>query len=253
MKKAIFIYDFTGLMAQPWIDAGYECWCFDGQHEPGVIREGNHVKVGIWFSASDKLAQAKKITDMVGDGVEIVIGFPECTDLTVAGARHFENKRQVDPLFQLEAAELADLVRIVGLLCDAPWAFENPVGVLSTMYRKPNFSFNPCDFAGYLPEGDIHPVYPEVYPGRDRYNKTTNIWCGGGFIQPPAKRIEPEFKCNPGWKLCGGKSKRTKNIRSTTPRGFARAVFEANACGPCSSCNERYCGNCAHANGVKVQ
>ena len=26
----------------------------------------------------------------------------------------------------------------------------------------------------------------------------------------------------------GGKSLRTKNIRSATPRGFARAVFEAN-------------------------
>jgi hypothetical protein len=26
----------------------------------------------------------------------------------------------------------------------------------------------------------------------------------------------------------GGKSMRTKNIRSATPRGFARAVYEAN-------------------------
>lgn len=23
MKKAIFLYDYTGIMAQPWIDAGY--------------------------------------------------------------------------------------------------------------------------------------------------------------------------------------------------------------------------------------
>ena len=29
--------------------------------------------------------------------------------------------------------------------------------------------------------------------------------------------------------LTGGKSVRTKNIRSATPRGFARAVFLANA------------------------
>ena len=35
-------------------------------------------------------------------------------------------------------------------------------------------------------------------------------------------------KNNPGWKKCGGKSTRTKNIRSATPRGFAQAVFEAN-------------------------
>ena len=33
---------------------------------------------------------------------------------------------------------------------------------------------------------------------------------------------------SPQWGKLGGKSLRTKNIRSATPRGFARAVFEAN-------------------------
>ena len=32
----------------------------------------------------------------------------------------------------------------------------------------------------------------------------------------------------PAWKL-GGRSLRTKNIRSATPRGFAKAVFAANS------------------------
>ena len=39
--KAIFLFDYTGIMAKPWIDAGYECWLFDGQHEPGVNRDRN--------------------------------------------------------------------------------------------------------------------------------------------------------------------------------------------------------------------
>lgn len=227
--KAIFLYDFTGLMAKPWLDAGYECWCFDGQHDAGITRDGNRVRIGMWFSAGDKLSQAREIAQMVGDGVAMVFGFPECTDLTVAGARHFEAKRLVNPMFQIEAAELADLVRIIGIITGAPWAFENPVGVLSSIYRKPDFAFQPCDFAGYLPEGDEHPLYPEVYPGRDRYNKTTNIWCGNGFRQPKTRHIAPAQKDNPGWRLCGGKSTRTKNIRSATPRGFAKAVFEANS------------------------
>ena len=47
--KVIFLYDYTGIMAQPWLDAGYECWCFDGQHPSGITREGLHVKVGMWF------------------------------------------------------------------------------------------------------------------------------------------------------------------------------------------------------------
>lgn len=228
MNKAIFLYDYTGLMAKPWLDAGFECWCFDGQHQAGITRDGNHVKVGMWFDAHDKLSQACEIVEMVGEGVVMVFGFPECTDLTVAGAKHFDRKREENPLFQIEATELADLVRVVGLYAGAPWAFENPIGVLSSQYRKPDFSFNPCDYGGYLPEDDCHPVYPDVYPGRDAYNKNTCIWSGNGFSEPAKKRIEPEHKDNPGWAKCGGKSTRTKNIRSATPRGFAQAVFEAN-------------------------
>ncbi|WP_207774940.1 hypothetical protein [Serratia liquefaciens] len=101
-RKVIFLYDVTGLMAQPWLDAGYECWCFDGQHPEGVTRTGNHVKVGMWFCAADKLGQAKNISDIVGSGVVLVIGFPECTDLTVAGARHFEKNGWLIHCFKLK-------------------------------------------------------------------------------------------------------------------------------------------------------
>ena len=228
MKKAVFLYDYTGLMAKPWLDAGYECWCFDGQHEPGVIRDGLHVKVGMWFYPSGLGHQAATIAALVGDGVEMVFGFPECTDLTVAGAKHWVRKRAENPKFQDDAIALCDLVRHVGEALDCKWGFENPVGALSTMYRKPDFSFNPCDYAGYLDDGDEHPVYPDIYPGRDRYNKNTCIWIGGGSAVPEKLRIEPLHKDNPGWKKCGGKSKRTKNIRSATPRGFAKAWFLAN-------------------------
>lgn len=228
MKKAIFLYDFTGLMAKPWLDAGYECWLFDGQHEQGITRDGNLVKVGMWFDAGRVKEHVSIILEMVGDGVEMVFGFPECTDLTVAGAKHWAKKAQINPEFQQKATALCDLVRQVGEALSCKWGFENPIGALSTLYRKPDFSFHPCDYAGYLAEDDTHPIYPEIYPGRDRYNKTTCIWMGGGAEMPIKQRIEPEHKDNPGWRKCGGKSLRTKNIRSATPRGFAKAWMEAN-------------------------
>jgi len=227
-KKAIFLYDFTGLMAQPWLDAGYECWLFDGQHEPGVNREGNLVKVGMWFEHDKTIRQAADIALMVGHGVEMVFGFPECTDLTVAGAKHWEKKRAANGSFQLEAFDLAMMVCLVGQCCKSKWAFENPVGALSTIYRKPNFMFHPHEYSGYLPDDDVHPLYPDIYPGQDRYTKKTCIWSGGGFLEPNRRGYSPLSKDNPGWKLCGGKSQRTKNIRSATPRGFAIAVYEAN-------------------------
>ena len=92
MKKAIFLYDYTGIMAQPWLDAGYKCWIFDGQHVPGITREGNLVKVGMWFDAYNTAQSVKEIKQMVGDGVAFVFGFPECTDMAVSGSLHFQKK-----------------------------------------------------------------------------------------------------------------------------------------------------------------
>lgn len=228
MKKAIFLYDYTGLMARPWLDAGYECWLFDGQHTPGVTREGNIVKVGMWFDAAKVQEHSVVISEMVGDGVEMVFGFPECTHLAVSGAAHFAKKLADDPMIQIKATVLATLVEAVGVKCDAKWAAENPVSVLSTLWRKPNFSFHPWEYGGYLPEDDLHPTWPDYIAPRDAYPKKTCIWCGNGFVEPERRPvIEPHGYSTQHSKL-GGKSLRTKNIRSATPRGFARAVFEAN-------------------------
>lgn len=228
MKKAVFLFDYTGIMAQPWLDAGYECWCFDGQHDNGISKNGNLVKVGMYFQSHSTLRMAEMVKKLVGDAC-FVFGFPECTDLTVAGAKHFKGKFEFNELFQEEAIALCDMVRVIANLFDCPYGFENPKwNVLSTKYRKPDHKFDPCDYAGYLPEYDVHPIYPEIYPSQDRYNKGTAIWCGNGFKMPKHKRIEPFEKENPGWKKCGGKSLKTKNIRSATPRGFAKAVFIAN-------------------------
>lgn len=229
MKKAVFLYDFTGLMAQPWLDDNYECWIFDGQHEPGITREGNLVRVGMWFYPEFLERQAETIKAMVGDGVEMVFGFPECTQLTKSGAKHWAKKRIENPRFQLDALELCKLVVCVGNVFGCKWGFENPDGAVTRMYKKWDFRFNPTDYAGYLPCDDVHTTYPDIYPGRDRYNKNTCIWMGGGAVMPEKKRIEPISKDNPGWKKCGGKSLRTKNIRSATPRGFAKAWKEANS------------------------
>ena len=228
MKKAVFLYDYTGLMAKPWMDAGYECWCFDGQHEQGISRDGLHVKVGMWFDPLATDSQADEIARLVGDGVEMVFGFPECTHMAVSGAAHFAKKLEKDPYIQYNAAKLAKLVEIVGTKCGSKWAAENPVSVLSTLWRKPDFSFHPWEFGGYLPEDDTHPQYPEYIAPRDAYPKKTCIWYGGGFVEPVRMPVDPV----PGFAAqhlkLGGKSLKTKNIRSATPRGFAMAVMLAN-------------------------
>ena len=52
---------------------------------------------------------------------------------------------------------------------------------------------------------------------------------GNGFIEPIAKPVACDAGYSDQHKKLGGKSLKTKNIRSATPRGFAKAVFIANS------------------------
>ena len=51
MKDVVIsLFDVTGKMVHPWLDAGYECWIVDLQHPPayetgGVTTEGRLHKV----------------------------------------------------------------------------------------------------------------------------------------------------------------------------------------------------------------
>jgi hypothetical protein len=230
MKKAVFLFDYTNIMAKPWADAGYLCYCFDGQHPLGVSKSSheNILNVGMWFSNQPDNADVNKIKAVTGDDVIFVFGFPECTDLAVSGAAHFANKRDKNPAFQDEAMVLVRLVESLGSSYGCPWALENPISVISSMWRKPDFIFNPYEFGGYLPESDEHPEYPEYIKPRDAYPKKTCIWHGNEFIEPVKISVDCDSGYSDQHKKLGGKSLKTKNIRSATPRGFAIATFEAN-------------------------
>lgn len=234
MKKCIFLFDYTGFMAKPWADAGYECYCFDGQHEAGPHKSAykNITNVGMWFSnnvTGDYTdGDIEKIINITGDGVRFVFGFPECTQLAVSGAAHFASKRDANPFFQEEAMILVRLVEALGVKLKCPWALENPVSVISTMWRKPDHLFHPHEYGGYLPVDDVHPIYPEYIKPRDAYPKKTCIWSGNGFVMPEKIPVEVRLGYSDQHKKLGGKSLKTKNIRSATPRGFANAVCLSN-------------------------
>ena len=62
----------------------------------------------------------------------------------------------------------------------------------------------------------------------DAYLKKTCIWSGNRFVMPSKKPVNVDPGYSDQYKKLGGKSLKTKNIRSATPRGFAKAVFLAN-------------------------
>jgi hypothetical protein len=217
-KIVVSLFDESGNMVRPWAEVGYRCFCFDIINKD-EDRDGIHF-MGVDLRDESVVSQIQKLKP------DIVFGFPPCTDLAVSGARHFAEKERKDPLVFQKAMDLVMVVPEIGK--DCPWMFENPVSIISTRYRQPNFMFDPYEFGGYLPEDDVHPVYPEYFKSRDAYNKRTCIWTGNNFKKPKKKPVDkPEGYSTTFYKL-GGKSAKTKRIRSTTPRGFALAVFEAN-------------------------
>ena len=229
-KAVISLFDLTGQMCKPWADAGITCFLFDMQHDCDSIYPHMVTTGGDASTWAEHIAEIFAAYD-----VQMLFGFPPCTDLAISGARHFQAKAEANPNYLAEAMSLVYLVRDIGEAYGVPYMIENPVSRISSQWRKPNHTFNPCDYGQYLPEGDQSP-YPAVIPARDAYTKKTCLWTGNGFVMPEARPVEPErFQDKNGlnysgahWKL-GGRSLRTKNIRSATPRGFAKAVFAANS------------------------
>lgn len=227
----ISLCDYTGIMAEPWLDAGYNAVLVDPQHPEGRTVEphsGGGVVVRVGHIISHPVTAAVIRAAIVGvfGRIALVAGFPPCTDVAVSGSRHFAAKRERDPHFQAKAALVAEQCRTIGMITGAPWFFENPVSVFSSIFGPADHTFDPWHFGGFLPEDDAHPDYPAFIAPRDAYPKKTCLWAGGGFTLPERKPVPVPPGKSAQYRKLGGSSLRTKNIRSATPRGFARAVFE---------------------------
>jgi hypothetical protein len=206
----ISLFDFTGVMGRPWIEAGYKVLRIDLQNKPGL-----HESQEGWTYGGDvyDFFEIWEGLDLPREEVRFLAAFPPCTDLTAAGARWWKAKAAKDPLFQEKALALVSWSRLIADFFGCPYLIENPQGRISKMWRKPDHVFNPWMFTGYAPE--------------DNYNKRTHLWCGNGFTMPEPFQDStlgpPAEVITSAW---SGKDR--KNQRSKTPRGFARAVYTYN-------------------------
>jgi len=227
----ISLYDYTGEAVKPWAKAGYECHCYDIQHDSTKV--DRFPSGGSISYLNADLQTLSNVTALwcsyVGKPIAFGMAFPVCTDMAVSGAAHFERKRQADPDFQEKAADYAIWCSHFFDNFSVPYFIENPVSVLSTLWRKPDYMFQPYEYGGYIPEDEAeHPEWPEYIAPRDAYPKKTCLWVGEDFKMPVRKPVVVEVGYSTQHRKLGGKSMKTKNIRSATPRGFAQAVFEAN-------------------------
>lgn len=205
----ISLFDVTGKMVRPWLDAGYECWIVDLQH-PTAYESGGITSDGLLHKVHADLTRPW-LPPVDRDRIAFVSAFPPCDHLAVSGARWFKGKGLRRLAVSVEMfATAAEFCEWAG----APYMIENPVSNIASHWRKADHTFSPHQFTGFEPS--------------DNYTKKTCLWVGGGFVMPepfvaeglgaPDDRIH---QCPPG--------PERHNIRSATPLGFAQAVFEANA------------------------
>lgn len=81
------------------------------------------------------------VLDVLGDGWDGMIAFPPCTHLAVSGSRHFKAKRADGR----QAAAVAFFMALVNSGIPR-WSIENPVGIMSTVYRKPDQIIQPFEY-----------------------------------------------------------------------------------------------------------
>lgn len=205
---AVFLCDENGYTAEPWADAGFECWCVDLAHPVrSTKRRGN-----INFAYGD----ARWWMPPPGRRVVFGAAFSPCTHVTNAGARDFRTK---GPHMLMDALECFSACYRALAWSGAPFFCENPVGVLSGIPHLPDPThyFDPNEYAGYLPEGEERDA--------EAYTKKTCLWTGNGFVMPPPRRVDPVLGSKMHTMSPGPDRER---LRSATPKGFSRAVFEFN-------------------------
>lgn len=208
---ALFLCDLTGIAAQPWAEAGYECWCIDIEHsirKPRVEQNGAGLIHFVW-------GDVRNFRPPSGlDPRSLVFGcaMTPCTHVAGSGARDFATKGGA---MLRDAIEMFDAAGVILAWSGAPYYRENPVGYFSTIPHigKPDHYFDPCDYAGWCEA--------------DNYTKRTCLWTGNGFVMPPPQPApwlgEPDDRIHKATP-----SDDRGSIRSASPLGFNRAVFAAN-------------------------
>lgn len=223
MKSIVSLFDYTGEAVRPWAEAGHPCYIFDVQHPVGLTAHPEIPNVACFGVDLSTPHAVFEYIDL--SAVGFLMGFPPCNHLAVSGARHFKGKG----LRTLaEAITLFATATEVANKLEVPYFLENPVSTIASYWRKPDYMFHPYEYGGYLPPDSPHPRWAKYIANQDRYPKKTCLWTGYDFVMPEKDPVECPKGDSTQYQKLGGKRLMTKNIRSATPRGFAKAVYEAN-------------------------
>lgn len=135
---------------------------------------------------------------------ELIVAFPPCTHLAVSGAKWFNEKRQDGR--QQQGIDF--FMRFAECDCERV-AIENPVGIMSTQWRKPEQIIQPYEFGDPFSKktclwlkGLPKLVGTCLVDSGERIvspsGKTMAKWYSDAFRLPPAERAKVRSKTFPG-------------------------------------------------------
>jgi hypothetical protein len=182
MKRILLACEESQAVCTAFRDNGHEAYSCDLLPCSGGKPE--------WHIQGDVLPLLKEKWDLV-------IAFPPCTHLAVSGARHFEEKRKDGR----QQHGIDFFMKFTELKC--PYAIENPIGIMSTFWRKPDQIIQPWQFG----HGET---------------KATCLWINRlNLLNPTDIVVGRDHRV---WKMPPSKDR--GQLRSKTYAGIARAMAD---------------------------
>jgi len=179
--RVLIACEYSGVVRDAFLGGGHEAMSCDllPTDAPGPHYQGD-------------------VRDVLDYPWDLMIAHPPCTNLSVSGARHFQAKR-MDGRQQASASFFMMLAKV-----DIPKiAIENPICIMSSLYRKPDQVVQPWMFG----HGET---------------KATSLWLKGlpkllstNIVEGREARIHKMPPSEDRWKL-----------RSTTYQGIADAMAQ---------------------------
>ena len=198
--KILVACEFSGTVREAFASRGHDAWSCD--IEPTDI-PGNHYQ--------------GDVMDIINDGWDMMIAHPPCTYLTVTGNKWF--KPEYKDRFPTRQQDRQHAINFFMSLVNAPIdkiAIENPIGIMSTTYKKPSQIIHPWQFGHEASKSTclwlkgLPSLEPTDIVGKGEFvtyksGKRMTKWYADSANKPPKERAK---------------------IRNTTFQGIANAMAE---------------------------
>lgn len=206
--KVLVACEYSGVVREAFKAQGHDAWSCDIL--PTEI-PGNHIQ--------------DDVTKTLLMGWDLVVAHPPCTFLSSSGARWFyhpndghlpTSERRPHPKYPNRRQDQEEAVKFFMMFANSSMpkvAIENPIGIMSTRYRKPDQIVEPFMFG-------------------EEASKKTCLWLKGlpklvptNVVGKGKMQVLSSGKIIPEWYSNASKADRGK-IRSKTFQGIANAMAE---------------------------